>query len=446
MDRRYEARLAEMLSQAQVAPDLVDDLLIRLDVFVEPFAATLPELAQQRHVDEYLTGLLSKLKHKTAEGIAYLHDRGRQGLQKFVGQLPWDHQPMLNVLAQQVGQELGEADGVIVFDPSAFAKKGTKSVGVARQWCGRLGKVENCQVGVYMAYASREEHALVNARLYLPEEWTKDRARRKAAGIPKAIKFQTRQELALAMLAEQGSLLPHAWVAGDDEMGRPAAFRLELRERGEQYLLAVPSNTTIRDLEATPPEYSGHGPRPKVPFMRVDRWCAAQLESAWTSLDVRDGEKGPLVIEVMKRRVEARTATRGTGPEELLFVTRERQADGTFKHDYYLSNGKPATPLKELGRVVKLAHRVEECIKRGKGEAGLADYQVRNWIGWHHHQTLSLLAAWFLNRETRRGKNPNPGTDYTALEAADRGHHRGTPQRQRSGGSLPLQHALAGAQ
>ena len=205
---------------------------------------------------------------------------------------------MLATLARQVGADLGEPDGVIVFDPSAFAKKGTKSVGVARQWCGRLGKVENCQVGVYMAYVSRKEHALVNTRLYLPKEWTKDRRRCKAAGVPKAVRFRTRHELALEMLEEHGAVLPHAWVAGDDEMGRPSDFRLELRGRGERYLLAVPSNTLVRDLDAPPPEYAGRGRHPQNPFVRVDRWCAALPESAWTTIEVRDGEKGPLVVEV----------------------------------------------------------------------------------------------------------------------------------------------------
>ena len=112
--------------------------------------------------------------------------------------------------------------------------------------------------------------------------------------------------------------------------------------------------------------------------------------------------------------MRARTPTGGTGPDELLFITRERQADGTFKHDYYLSNAEPAVPLEELARVAKAAHRIEECLKRAKGEAGLGDYQVRNWTAWHHHQTLALLAAWFLNQETRRGKNPDPRTDVTA--------------------------------
>ena len=156
MDRRFDRRLSDMLAQAQVPPDLIDGLLARLETFVLPFAASLREPEHQRHTVEYLTGLLSKLEHKTGEGIAYLLDQERQGLQKFIGQVPWEDQPLLTTLARQVGDDLGEADGVIVFDPSAFAKKGTQSVGVARQWCGRLGKVDNCQVGIYMAYVSRE--------------------------------------------------------------------------------------------------------------------------------------------------------------------------------------------------------------------------------------------------------------------------------------------------
>ena len=128
------------------------------------------------------------------------------------------------------------------------------------------------------------------------------------------------------MLAESGGRLPHAWVAGDDEMGRPSGFRRELRTAHERYLLAVPSNLLIRHVEVAPPEYSGRGRRPKVSFARLDRWCGALPESAWTRIDVRDGERGPLVIDAVKRRIEARTETGGTGPEGLLLLTRERQA------------------------------------------------------------------------------------------------------------------------
>src|SRR5262249_15170850 len=184
--------------------------------------------------------------------------------------------------------------------------------------------------------------------LYLPKEWAKDRPRRKEAGVPTAVKFRTRQQLALEMLDESGHDLPHAWVAGDDEMGRPSGLRRDLRGRGERYLLGVPSNTLIRDLDVPPPPYAGRGRRPKTPFARLDRWRSGMSEGGWVAIEVRDGEKGPLMIEAIKRRVQARTATGGTGPEELLFVTRERRADGTFKHDSYSSNAGAEASLKEL--------------------------------------------------------------------------------------------------
>lgn len=445
MERRYETRLKEMLVQAQVPGDLVTGLLERLQAFAEPYAIALTEPEQRQHTVEYIRGLLSKLDHKTGEAIAYLHDQERQGIQKFIGHVPWDYQPLLTTLARQVATDLGEPDAVIVFDPSSFPKKGTKSVGVARQWCGRLGKIENCQVAVYMGYVSRKDHALVNTRLYLPEEWAKSKARRTEAGVPKKIRFQTRHELALEMLDEQGSLLPHSWVAGDDEMGRPASFRLFLRERGQRYLLAVPSNTLVRDQDKPPPQYSGRGRHPKSPFLRVDRWCQALPETSWTTVDVRDGEQGPLTVEVVKCRVQARTETGGTGPDEVLFVTRERQADGKFKHDYYLSNAAADVTVRELSRVSKAAHRIEECFQRAKSEAGMGDYQVRNWMAWHHHQSLSLLATWFLNQETRRGKNPDSGVDEPPGETTDCRSDRGAPESQRSGSELPSQHAVVGA-
>ena len=236
-----------------------------------------------------------------------------------------------------------------------------------------------------MAYVSRKKHALVNTRLYLPKKWAKGKARRKEVGVPVAVKLRTRHQLALEMLDECGRSLPHSWVAGDDEMGRPSGFLGRLRGLGERYLLGVPSNTLVRDLEVSPPNDSGRGRRYKSPFLRLDRWRAALAEDAWTSIEVRDGEKGPLVVAVVKRRVQARTETGGTGPDELLFVTGEVQSDGTFKHDYSLSNAEPGESLEELARVTKAAHRVEECFRCGKSEAGLGDYEVRNWRGWHHH-------------------------------------------------------------
>jgi SRSO17 transposase len=363
--------------------------------------------------------LLSDLDGKDSESIAYLHDRERQGLQKFMGQATWAHRPMVTELVGQVATALGEDDGVLVFDPSAFAKKGTESVGVQRQWCGRLGKIENCQVGIYLGYVSRRDHALVDFRLFLPREWAKDKARRAKAGVPKEIRFQTRHELMLEMLDEHGAVLPHAWIAGDDELGRSSWFRQQLRARDEQYLLAVPSNTLVRDLKAPEPPSPRGRPR-KAPFQRVERWCAALPESAWETIEVRAGEKGPLVVQAVRTLVQARTEGKVADHWEILVAFREKQSDGTWKHDYLLSNAWVTTPLAEFARVFKAEHRIEECLQRAKSEAGLADYQVRTWEGWHHHQTLALLATWFLTQETRRGKNTDPRADGAASADDDR--------------------------
>ena len=414
MERRFRVRLDELLTEAEVPPDLLRGLVPRPEAFLQPFVATLQRTEQRNHALHYAQGLLSNLGGKNAEAIAYLHDQDRQALQKFIGQAPWDYRPLLSELARQVGAELGEPDGVLVFDPSAFPKKGTASVGVQRQWCGRLGKVENCQVGVYLAYVGRRDHALVDVRLYLPEEWAGHRERRKKAGVPRAVRFRTRHQLALEMLDQRGPALPHAWVAGDDEFGRCGGFREELRTRAERYLLAVPSNTLVRDLAADPPPYGGRGRYPQVPFTRVDRWCAAWSEDTWQAVEVCDGAKGPLVVQVAKVLVQARTAGRPSGVAEWLVVFRERQSDGTWKHDYLLSNGELTTSDAEFARVYTAQHRVEECFRRAKKEAGLAGYQVRTWEGWHHHQALSLLATWFLTQETRRGKKASTSVDRTA--------------------------------
>jgi SRSO17 transposase len=405
MERRFAERYEELMADAEVKPEALQGVLERLKEFVQPFAASLEHAAQRDHLEEYVAGLVSNVERKNVESIAYLHEQDRQPLQKFIGQKPWEWRPMIGELARQVGTALGEADGVLVLDPSGVLKQGKASVGVARQWCGRAGKVDNCQVGIYLGYASRKEHALVDMRLYLPQEWTKDKKRCRRAGIPREIRFRTRHELALEMLREHRAVLPHRWVTGDDEMGRNSHFREQLRTMNEQYLLAVPSNTLVRDLDAAAPPSSGSGRPRKVPFQRADSWM--KTAKNWTRIEVRPGEKGPLVVEAVKARVQTKLGRRN-GPEETLVVFRERQSDGTFKHDYGLSDAPFDTPLREFARVLNAEHRIEECLRRAKGEAGLAQYQVRTWRGWHHHQTLALLATWFLTQEKRRGKKIRP--------------------------------------
>jgi SRSO17 transposase len=420
MRRRFAARREQLLADAEVDPRILRAVLPRLERFLNPFVELLQRGEQAQHARTYVAGLLSTLEYKNVESIAYLHDQEREPLQQFIGQSPWDHHPWLTELASQVGQQLGSPDGILLFDPSAFPKKGDASVGVQRQWCGRLGKIDNCQVGVYLAYVGGSEHALVDVRLYLPKEWAKDKRRRAEAGVPKTVRFRTRHELALEMLDQHGRLLPHAWIGGDDEMGRCSWFRQELRSRGERYLLAVPSNTAVRDLKAPDPPPSDHGRRRRVPFVRVDRWCATVPESAWQTIEVRAGEKGPVVVQGTWTLVQARSEGRVSDVAEVLVVFREQQADGTWKRDYLLSNAVLDLSLAEFARVFKAEHRVEECLQRAKGEAGLADYEVRTWKGWYHHQVLALVATWFLTVEARRGKKMDPGVDGESVAETDR--------------------------
>ena len=436
MEAIYEERMVELLDECVVAPQVFNHVMPRLERFMDPFVACLVRKEQVEHARTFVQGLLSDLEDKNVESIAYRFGQERQPLQVFVGTSNWDDEPLREELVRQVAEQLGEEDGVLVFDPSSFPKSGKESVGVARQWCGRLGKVENCQVGVYMGYVSSKEQTLVDMRLYLPKEWTNDRKRCQKAGVPKHVRFRTRHQLCLEMLEKHGHTLPHQWIAGDDEMGRPYAFRKRLHDLDERYLLAVPSNTMIRDLESEPPPYSGRGRRPSRPWQRMDAFLASRLDNEWTTIDVRDGAKGPLIVEVLTRRVMGRNHRRQQGHEEVFVAVRYRDRDNqhVVKTDYHLSNASSDTERAEFARVAKAEHRIEECLQRGKSEAGLGDYEVRTWRGWHHHQTLSLIATWFLVTEARRGKKMDPG-NYGP--ANPRGHFQNHPSSPRMRYALP---------
>jgi SRSO17 transposase len=303
-------------------------------------------------------------------------------------------------------------------------------VGVKRQWCGHRGKGDHCQVGVFMGYVSHHDHALLDCRLSLPEDWARDAQRRHACHVPPAVRSHTRQEQCLEMLEAWGEQGPHGWVTGDDALGRHTRFRQALRERGERSVLGVPCTTTLRDLEAPLPAYSGRGRRPKAPWQSVTQWRQGLEADAWTYVTVRDGEKGPVAIEMVKRRVQTRIERTRTGPAEWLVVTRRPLADdralesrasrdatdqdARYRDHSYLTpteGGEGAfkePSLGELGRVIKAGACIEASFKRVKGEVGMDAYHVRTWQGWHHPMAVSLMAVWFLVRETHRGQQVTP--------------------------------------
>ena len=322
MSTVWAQRREELLSDCIMSPEVFHQMVDRLADFVVPYQHALETEAGQHNMHLYLQGLLSHLPGKNAEDIATFVDVERQVIQDFIGTASWDHRPLVTVLVGQVAERLGEPDGIIAFDPSSFPKRGTHSVGVKRQWCGHRGKVDNCQVGVFMGYVSEHDHAVLDFRLSLPQEWVRDEQRRQECHVPPEVHYQTRHEQCLEMLDAWGEQIPHGWVTGDDELGRHSRFREQLRQRDERYVLGVPCTTTMRDLEAPLPEYAGRGRYPKASWQSVTQWRQSLYHNDWQRLTVRDGEKGPVAIEVVRRRVQTRIERKRTGPAEWLVVTR----------------------------------------------------------------------------------------------------------------------------
>jgi SRSO17 transposase len=417
-----------LLSDAILLPETVQDCADRLIGFLQRYLPKFYRIEQRENATLVIRGLLSGLERKTCEPIAIQAGLPRKPIQFFVGAGKWDDEAVMTELRTHVVEELAESDGVVVIDPSAFPKKGTESCGVDRQWCGRLGKVDNCQVGVFLAYAARGGYAPLDRRLYLPEDWAADEPRREKCHVPAEIQFQEKWRIALDLLDRSLPGLPHGWIVGDDEFGRATEFRAELRRRGERYVLDVPCNTLVRDLERRPPRRrrAGCGRKRKTPFQRVDAWAKSQPDSRWVRLTIRDAEKGPLEVDALTVRVQSKQDGR-VGPEERLVVLR---SVGESRLDYALSNSRSDVPVIDLGRAQRQRHRIEEIFEAGNGEAGLDHYEVRSWVGWHHHMTLALVALWFLCLERRRVGGENT-RDHSASDASS--VHAVTP----SSGAVP---------
>ena len=402
-----------LLNDANVTADTVRGCADRLTGFLQRYLPQFYRVEHRRNATLVIRGLISGLERKTAEPIAIAAKVHRKPIQTFVGSGKWDDEAVMTELRLHVREEIAEPDGVVIIDPSSFPKKGTHSCGVDRQWCGRLGKVDNCQVGVFLVYAAKTTYAPLDRQLYLPEEWANDTVRREECHVPPEIEFQEKWLIALDLLDRSLPDLPHGWIAADDEFGRVSQFRAKLRSRKERYILDVPCNTLVRDLQKRRPprKKAGVGRKREVPFQRVDEWAKSQPESRWERLTVRDGEKGPLEVDAMTVRVRTKEEGR-LGPEERLVVMRNV---GESQIDYAISNADADVPLIEMVRAQRQRHRIEEFFGAGKGDAGLGHYEVRSWVGWHHHMTLAMVAMWFLSLERRRVGGENPGSDGVAV-------------------------------
>ena len=403
----YEIHADQLLKDCKMFPRDLMVCLKRLRSFCRPYLALLPRKEMRQHGRKCLKGLLSDLERKSAEPMAEFAGEDRQPLQYFMGASPWDHRVLLRELCAHVKKRIGEANGVLVIDPSTFPKKGEHSVGVARQWCGRLGKVDNCQKGIFLGYVTNRGHTLVDERLYLPKEWTQKKTRREECHIPPEIKYKSAHKLALEMVRERGEQIPHRWVVADDEFGVTGWFRRALRGLGERYVLEIPSTLGVRDLRAPLPIQKPGRHRPtQVPFVSVKAWKESVEPSQWKRFEIRAGTQGPLVVWAAMTPVKTRIDGRVSKKAEWLLVTRTESKEPEVR--YYLSHGGEEKQIGEMIHAANARHWVEDSFQQAKGETGMDHYEVRSWLGWHHHITLSLLALWFLVLEQKRFNKKTP--------------------------------------
>jgi SRSO17 transposase len=398
-----------LLEQTDVAPQTVNSCSHHLTTFIQHYLPFFYRQEHRQHADTLLRGKLTGLERKTTEPIATQAHQKRRPLQHFVGAGLWSDTSVLDELRRHVNAEIADPKGVLVLDPSAVAKKGNYSCGVQRQWCGSLGKVENCQVGVFLGYATPRGRALVAARLFLPEARAADQEHRKKTYVPKDVTYQEKWRIGLDLVRGPGRDLPHGWVVGDDEFGRASDLRAQLRLDRERYALDVPCNTQIRDLSGRRPPSRPGGPSRMPLWESVADWADRQPKKRWRYFTIRDGEKGPLRVKALQQWVQTRDSDGGPGARERLVVIRS--VEKKPRTWYVLSNAPKEIPLAAIVGAHGERHRIEELFQEGKGEVGLDHYEVRSWTGWHHHMTLTLLALWFLQLERLRLGEKKSGSD-----------------------------------
>ena len=380
--------------------------------------------ASARH---YVRGLLQAEPKNMERMEEAIPDADHQALQHMLSESAWSERAVLDQVAEDANRLLGGyADSSLLIDESGCPKKGSHSVGVARQWCGQLGKVENCQVGVFAALSRGTGVTLIDGRLFLPEAWTSDPVRCQAAGIPVAQRgFQRKTDLALAMIRharQQG--IGFAWVGFDGFYGSDPAFLRALAAQGEIFVGDVHKDQRIylADPQPTvPPAQTTHGRPPtrrqaQTPAVRVDHWAQQQPATAWQPVTLRDGTKGALRVEILHQRVWLWDGEEAQARPWHLLVRRE--IDDPTEIKYSLSNAPADTPVPRLAFMQGQRYWIEQALQQGKQDVGLGDYQVRGWRGWHHHMTLVMMAMLFGLEERRLPQQPRPllsGTDIRAL-------------------------------
>ena len=425
-----------------------------LDRFLDRYAPLFGHDGNQAHARRFVQGLLRGGDRRNTENIAEALDGGPvRSLQAFVTTGAWKDAEVVAALRGQILEALGDEDAVWNSDETGFPKKGTKSVGVKRQYSGTLGRTDNCQVAVFANYCSIKGHTFVDRRLFLPEDWANDADRRTEAGVPEGVVFRTKPALALEMIAEAVAAgVPFRWAGGDCVYGDNPTFVQGVRALGKWYVLDISCDTQVWTAEpqvipADERLRPARGRHPTKPLVvgerrRIDEIAAALPVTAWRRVVVGEGSQGPRMCEYAEVPVWF-CEDELPGPAERLLVRRSLGQEPDLK--YHRSNAPAEASLDKLAQVRGVRWTIEEDIQSCKGECGLDEYETRGWVGWHHHTALSMLALAFLVLrkqqlgEKRAADDGARSASVTGASAgrADLGHRRDPEMVEVASGPQP---------
>ncbi|MCA1626868.1 MAG: IS701 family transposase [Acidobacteria bacterium] len=365
-------------SQSNVTVEDATTWASSLEAVAERIKGLFPRAEPRQRVTAYLRGLISPVERKNGWQLAeQAGDAKPYGVQHLLGRAEWSADEVRDDLQAYVVEHLGDTEAVLVIDETGFLKKGIKSAGVARQYSGTAGRIENCQIGVFLTYAAPRGRTFLDRELYLPEAWASDDERRGAAGVPEEVMFATKPQLARKMIARAlAAGVECAWVTGDSVYGNDGKLREWLEERRQPYVLGVTAQYRL--------------------FTERGReWASAifgRLSArSWRRLSCGAGSKGERLYDWA--RVRARTIDR----QRCRWLVARRSIDDPTEISYYIASATVATPLAELARVAGARWAIEESFETGKGEVGLEHYEVRSWTGWYRHITLAMLAHAYLS-------------------------------------------------
>jgi SRSO17 transposase len=382
-----------------------------LNVFLKRYLPLFGRVENEEHAGRFVQGLLAGGDRRNIENIAEKIDGGVvRTLQKFISQSVWDDRGILSELRRHVVESLGDDDAVLNVDETGFPKKGTKSVGVKRQYAGILGRVDNCQIGVFVNYSSAKGHTLLDRRLFLPAEWAADQTRRQEAGVPEMVVFRTKPELGLEMVqAAAIAGVRFRWVGGDSIYGDSPVFVQGVRALGKWYVVdssadarVWTSEPTLRRVGRVEAKAGRPAKNPKAieKPITVVQAAAALPASAWKRVTVAEGSQGPRIYEYAELVVWFSEEGYPTAAAERLLIRRTIGQELEVK--YQRSNAPLSVRLDRLAAVGGSRWTIEQNFQAAKGGCGLDEYETRGWVGWHHHTILSMLALFFLELQRQR--------------------------------------------